>query len=78
MKPVNANSHGRYAIRVTGPAGHSRYVTLGGLQTDDPEGAYAYRDAGTAHQAALSYGRNAGNAVCDVVNLDDPEDTCHE
>lgn len=69
----------RYAIRVTGPAGHSRYVTLAGLQTDEAERAYAYTDLGVAQQAASSYRNiNGGNVICDVVNLDDAEDACNE
>lgn len=67
----------RYAIRVTGPAGYSSYVTLGGGQSDDHERAYHYSTAGMAWQAAASWRRQTTeNVVCDVVNVDDPEDKC--
>lgn len=68
----------RYAVRVTGPAGHSRYLTLGGGETDQDDAAYAYSTAGAAWGAAGSYQRTEANVVCDVVNLDDPEDSCRE
>jgi len=68
----------RYAIRVTGPAGHSRYLCDGDRESDDPKDAISYNDSSVAWWTAGEYQRSKWNVVCDVVNLDDPEDRCHE
>jgi len=74
-RPFGQNDR-RYAVRVTGPAGHSRYIAIGGVEDDRIENAFAYRDGRVAWEAATHYQRTHNNVVCDVVNLDDPEAQC--
>lgn len=66
----------RYAVRVTGPAGLSRYLVIGGGESILAEAAFTYRDLHNAWGAACHYQRTHSNIVCDVVNLDDEEDKC--
>ena len=68
----------RYAVRVTGPSGHSRYVTRQGDESDDQDKAQTFVVACLAHRMADGIRPIWPNTVYDVVNLDDPEDRCHE
>jgi len=75
-----ANGSARYAIRVVGPAGHVRYLT-GNLHSDPMiyesdalEGVLALSDAYEADVLAQTWQRTHANVICDVVNLDDPEE----
>lgn len=75
---MSRDTPSRYSVRVTGPAGHSRFLAIGGVENDDPEKAYHYRSEFYAWGAARHYQRTEKNVVCDVVNVDDPEDRCRE
>ena len=70
----------RYAVRVTGPAGHSRYVTMLGGEDDRESEAFVYTTVQMAEKSAAQYraAQSRQNIVCDVVNLDDPEDRCSD
>ena len=70
----------RYAVRVTGPAGHSRYLctdeTERLVEADEPESSRTFDDAEVAWAVAEYYQKRHQRIVCDVVNLDDAEDKC--
>jgi hypothetical protein len=69
---------GRYAVRSTGPAGHSRYITRRGEESDNPEAAQTFEVSCLAHRMADGIRPIWPNCIVDVVNLDDAEDPCHE
>ena len=72
----------RYAVRVTGPAGHSRYLcgctdsTPAIFERDDERAALTYHKAEDAHELATYWQGKCKSVICDVVNLDDPEERC--
>lgn len=76
MKPSSTPSQARYAVRVTGPAGHSRYLTRKGDESDNPEIAQTFDVACLAHR--MVDGLTLRNCIVDVVNLSDEEDPCHD
>jgi len=69
----------RLAVRVTGPAGHSRYLH-GSMysdpaifESDDEKGALTFDDEVIAAEMAATWRASHENVACDVVDLDDPE-----
>ena len=75
-----ATSDGRYAVRITGPSGYSRFLTRQGEESDRPHLAQTFERPLLAYRMidGLRTLPGAGNLTYDVVNLDDPEEACHD
>jgi hypothetical protein len=67
---------GRYAVRITGPSGWSRYITRQGDESDNTGLAQTFERPLMAYRLidGLMTLPGSGNVVYEVVNLDDPEE----